>query len=119
MIFALAASDLFLATSCVAMKRGYQSKDSFFPQITAVAGGTLASLGTFLFTDESQPFGIAALSGATLGFIAGSRLQQKGYSFSIAQNKKWKTPPVKISMSPHIQHNGDMGFYVGIYNSGF
>ena len=60
------------------MKRGYNSQQSFFPQITAVAGATVASLGTFLFTDQQQPFGIAALTGSTAGFVIGSRLQKQG-----------------------------------------
>ena len=118
-LFSLVSSDIFLATSCIAMKRGYESQKSFFPQITAITGGTLASLGTFLFTDQTQPFGISALGGATLGFVIGSKLQKKGYSFSIAKNRKQKSLPVRLALTPQIQNNGDMGFYVGIYNTGF
>ena len=118
-LFSLASSDIFLATSCIAMKRGYESQKSFFPQITAITGGTLASLGTFLFTDQSQPFGITALGGATLGFVVGNKLQQKGYSFSIAKDRKQKSLPIQLALTPQIQNNGDMGFYVGIYNTGF
>ena len=99
------------------MKRGYESQKSFFPQISAITGGTLASLGTFLFTDQTQPFGIAALGGATLGFIVGNNLQKKGYTFSIAKDRTKKSVPIRLALTPQIQNNGDMGFYVGIYNA--
>ena len=118
LLFALASSDLFLTASCISMKRGYASQQSFFPQITAVAGATLASLGTFLFTDQQQPFGIAALSGSTAGFIIGNQLQKNGRTKNITLGTKRNidVSSLKIAIAPQIQENGDLGFFVGIHN---
>ena len=81
-LFSLVSSDIFLATSCIAMKRGYESQKSFFPQITAITGGTLASLGTFLFTDQSQPFR-CRLGGATLGFVVEINYNKRDIHFQL------------------------------------
>ena len=100
------------------MKRGYESQKSFFSSNHRHYRWNIGFIRTFLFTDQSQPFELP-LWEVRPWDLSLEIITKKGYSFSIAKDRKQKSLPVQLALTPQIQNNGDMGFYVGIYNTGF
>jgi len=75
------------------------------PQLFGLTGATLGSLGVMLATEEGQPIAIGALSGATLGFVAGSVLAPR-----MTLGRNTAKAPLLLLPRPHLDPPGDWTF---------
>ena len=118
----LVSTDLAAAGSIYLMQKSnpIDPVKTLIPQVGGVAGATLATFGTLMFTEEGQPISIAAMLGSVGGFVGGAALENK-YGDRIRRNsgerkgllQRLKLPKFEFAISPTVIE-GDQGVWVHI-----
>jgi hypothetical protein len=121
LMLSLVASDVFLGVGSymISPKMGFDSRRAAIPQLLGLTGATVASLGTFLFTDTEQAFGLSALGGATAGLLGGALLEKNRSSKNTSaflQNYSVPDIGLQFQFAPQINPDGSMGMWLGIHN---
>jgi hypothetical protein len=118
----LVSTDLAAASSIYLMQKSnpIDPVKTLIPQVGGVAGATLATFGTLMFTEEGQPIAIAAMLGSIGGFVGGAAIENK-YGDRVRGNsgerkgllQRLKLPKFEFAISPTVIE-GDQGVWVHI-----